>query len=245
MLEVTGNQVVREVRAALLSAEGEPRAALEELVGCARWEQRAGLQRGSVAWRSASALAHLQLGQKDEARELAAYDLEIARGFGGAPRLATALRASGLIDGGGGGVALLEEAVSVLEQSPARLDHARALVDLGALLRRRGQRTAATERLRAGMDLAHRCTATTLVQDAAEQLRLAGARPRRIAVSGRESLTPSELRVTELAAQGMGNKQIAQALFVTLRTVEMHLSNSYRKLEISSRAQLPAAISSE
>jgi DNA-binding CsgD family transcriptional regulator len=71
---------------------------------------------------------------------------------------------------------------------------------------------------------------------------LAGARPRRIALSGRDSLTPSERRVTELATQGMSNKQLAQALFVTVRTVEMHLSNAYRKLGISSREELPAAL---
>jgi DNA-binding CsgD family transcriptional regulator len=82
----------------------------------------------------------------------------------------------------------------------------------------------------------------TLVNHARAELRLAGARPRRIAQTGRDALTPAELRVAELAAQGDTNKQIAQALFVTLRTVEMHLSNSYRKLDIETREQLPAAL---
>lgn len=71
---------------------------------------------------------------------------------------------------------------------------------------------------------------------------MCGARPKRIATRGRDSLTPGEHRVSDLAAQGMSNKEIAQALFVTLRTVEMHLSNAYRKLEITSREQLPAAL---
>jgi DNA-binding CsgD family transcriptional regulator len=133
--------------------------------------------------------------------------------------------------------------VSVLEGSAARLEHARALVDLGAMQRRSGRRTAAADRLRAGMDLAHRCGATALVEAAAAELRLAGARPRRIDVTGRGSLTPSERRVTDLATEGLSNKEIAQALFVTLRTVEMHLSNAYRKLGISSRDQLPTALS--
>jgi DNA-binding CsgD family transcriptional regulator len=92
------------------------------------------------------------------------------------------------------------------------------------------------------MDLAHRCGATALVETAAAELRLGGARPRRIDVTGRGSLTPSERRVTDLATEGMSNKEIAQALFVTLRTVEMHLSNAYRKLDISSREQLSAAL---
>ena len=93
-----------------------------------------------------------------------------------------------------------------------------------------------------GANLAHRCGATALVDHARDELRLAGARPRRIAQTGRDDLTPAELRVVELAAQGQSNKQIAQALFVTLRTVEMHLSNSYRKLDIEAREQLAAAL---
>jgi DNA-binding CsgD family transcriptional regulator len=245
ILEVTLNQIVREMRAALLSAEGEPREALKELTAYARWERQAGIGDGlvPVAWRSAAALVHLQLGEADEARELAAAEVQLARRFGAAPRLGIAVRALGVVEGGTRGLALLEEAVSVLEGSEARLEHAHALVDLGAMLRRSGQRTAATDRLRAGMDLAHRCGAAALVAAAAAQLRLAGARPRRVEVSGRGSLTPSELRVTDLATEGMSNKEIAQALFVTLRTVEMHLSNAYRKLGISSREQLPAALS--
>ncbi|MEY2513769.1 MAG: hypothetical protein QOJ89_1127, partial [bacterium] len=154
----------------------------------------------------------------------------------------TTLRALGIVEGGNRGVALLEQAVALLGSSEARLDHARALVDLGALLRRSGERKAASERLREGMDLADRCGATVLVGTAAAELRLAGARPRRIAVRGRDSLTPAERRVTDLAVQGMSNKQIAQALFVTLRTVEMHLSSAYRKLDISAREQLRAAL---
>jgi ATP/maltotriose-dependent transcriptional regulator MalT len=245
MLEVSLNQIVREVRAALSSAAGEPRAALAELLAYARWEQQSGIGSGlvPVAWRSPAALAHLQAGEADEARELATCEVQLARRFGALPRLGNALRALGIVEGGPRGLASLEEAVSVLEGSAARLEHARALVDLGAMLRRNGRRTAATERLRAGMDLAHRCGATALVKAAAAELRLAGARPRRIEVTGRGSLTPSERRVTDLATEGMSNKEIAQALFVTLRTVEMHLSNAYRKLGISSREQLTDALS--
>jgi DNA-binding CsgD family transcriptional regulator len=245
VLEVSLNQIVREVRAALLLAEGEPGAALRELQAYACWERESGIGAGMVpvAWRPPAALAQLQLGDADEARELAAGEVELARRFGAAPRVGTALRTLGVVEGGARGLASLEEAVAVLAGSAARLEHARALVDLGAMLRRSGQRTAATERLRAGMDVAYRCGATALVETAAAQLRLAGARPRRIEVTGRGSLTPSERRVTDLATEGMSNKEIAQALFVTLRTVEMHLSNAYRKLGISSRDQLPAALS--
>jgi DNA-binding CsgD family transcriptional regulator len=64
------------------------------------------------------------------------------------------------------------------------------------------------------------------------------ARPRRLAQTGASSLTPGERRVAQLAANGLTNKQIAQALFVTTRTVEMNLGNAYRKLDISSRDEL-------
>jgi DNA-binding CsgD family transcriptional regulator len=100
----------------------------------------------------------------------------------------------------------------------------------------------AIPKLRDGMDAAHRCGATALVDFAREELRLAGARPTRIALTGRDALTPAERRVAALACDGMRNKEIAQALFVTQRTVEMHLSNAYRKLGVSSREELPSAL---
>jgi DNA-binding CsgD family transcriptional regulator len=195
-----------------------------------------------VAWRSAAALATAALGDGADARALAEQEVELAQRFCVPGPIGVALRALALIEGGERGVELLEAAVSALEDSEARLEHARALVDLGAMLRRMGRRSTAIERLRDGMDSAHRCGATALVHFAREELRLAGARPARMALRGRDALTPAELRVAELAAHGDTNKQIAQALFVTLRTVEMHLSNSYRKLHIETREQLPAAL---
>lgn len=244
LLEVTPNQIVRETRAALSLAQGRPRDAVSQLRACEQWEQQSEMSAhaGFVAWRSMAALAHLQLGDAAQARRLATSEVRLARAFGAAPQLGAALRALGNVEGGPAGVALLDEGVAVLGESAARLEHAHTVVDLGAMLRRCGRRTAATGTLRAGMELAHRHAATALVERAASELRLAGARPRRIALHGRESLTPGEHRVSDLAARGMTNRQIAQALFVTLRTVEMHLSNAYRKLEISSRDELPAAL---
>jgi DNA-binding CsgD family transcriptional regulator len=242
--EVMPNQALRESRAKLLMAAGDPGGALEVLRAYGRWEERwrLGPSVVPVPWRSAAAMAHLHLGEISTARELAEQELLLARDFGAAPQLGNALRVVGRVEGGHRGLERLKEAVSLLEGSVARLEHARALVDLGALLRRSGERNAATERLREGMQVAHRCGATALVEAAAAELRLAGARPRRIALSGPDALTPGERRVADLAADGMTNKEIAQALFVTLRTVEMHLSNAYRKLGISSRAELPSAL---
>ena len=94
------------------------------------------------------------------------------------------------------------EAADVLAGSPARLDHARCLVDLGAALRRANQRAAAREPLREGLELARRCGADALVRRAHDELVVAGGRPRRLMFSGPDALTPSERRVAELAADG-------------------------------------------
>jgi DNA-binding NarL/FixJ family response regulator len=148
----------------------------------------------------------------------------------------------GLVEGGAAGMGLLREAVAVLAGSEARLEHARALVDLGAALRRANHRTEARERLREGVDLARRLGAFGLAERANEEIAATGARPRKVIRTGLDALTASERRVGQLAADGMSNKEIAQALFVTIKTVEVHLSHAYRKLGISSRAQLGKAL---
>ena len=160
----------------------------------------------------------------------------------GAPRqaLGAALRARG-VRGGAEGEAMLREAVEVLAAANARLEQARALVELGAAsaatASARGARPAAE-----GVELAHRAGAPSLVERGNEELAATGARPRKLVVSGVDSLTASERRVAELAAQDRSNKEIAQALFVTVKTVEVHLSSVYRKLQITSRRQLAPAL---
>ncbi len=149
---------------------------------------------------------------------------------------------AGLVEGGPAGEQLLREAVEVLEGSHARLEHARAVVDLGAALRRGNSRSEARKSLRAGVDLAHGCGASPLVKRANEELAATGAHPRNVWFSGRDALTASERRVAQMAAEELSNKEIAQALFVTVKTVEQHLGRVYRKLEISSRKQLSAAL---
>lgn len=137
---------------------------------------------------------------------------------------------------------LLEQAVAVLADSPARLEHARALVDLGAAQRGAGLRAEARETLRVALDAADACGARPLAERARSELRFAGARPRRPRISGVEALTASERRIAEMAAGGQSNPEIAQALFVTKKTVEAHLGSAYRKLDIHSRAQLAGAL---
>jgi DNA-binding CsgD family transcriptional regulator len=119
---------------------------------------------------------------------------------------------------------------------------ARALAELGSGLRRAGRRAEARAVLAEARELAHRCGARGLEDQVHEELVVAGARPRRIALSGLDALTASERRVADLAAQGMRNRDIAQALFVTLKTVETHLGRIYAKLGIRSRSQLADAL---
>jgi DNA-binding NarL/FixJ family response regulator len=97
---------------------------------------------------------------------------------------------------------------------------------------------AAREPLAEALDLAARCGARPLAARAREELRAAGARPRREWRTGLEALTPSELRVVRLVAEGRTNREIAHELYVTLKTVEGHLSRAYTKLDISGRGQL-------
>jgi DNA-binding CsgD family transcriptional regulator/tetratricopeptide (TPR) repeat protein len=207
-----------------------------------RFEEVGGRNPAFVPWRSQAALALLELGEQDEARRLAAEELELAQTWGAPRALGAALRAAGLTEGGSEGLAKLEEAVAVLEDSPAKLEHAKARIELGAALRRANRRSQAREHLSRGLELATICGATPLAERAETELLATGARPRRISLSGVESLTPSERRVAEMAAKGPTNREIAQALFVTPKTVEVHLSSAYRKLRISSRSQLAAAL---
>jgi DNA-binding CsgD family transcriptional regulator len=193
-------------------------------------------------FRSNAAAALHVLGRDEEARALAAEELELARAWGAPRPIGLALRTLGVVEGDSAGEARLREAVEVLAPSPARLEHAKALVDLGASLRRRNSRSEARELLRQGAELAHHCGATPLLQRANEELAATGARPRKVVLTGLDSLTASERRVAHLAAEELSNKEIAQALFVTVKTVEVHLSNVYRKLGIGSRRQLGAAL---
>jgi class 3 adenylate cyclase/DNA-binding NarL/FixJ family response regulator len=193
-------------------------------------------------WRSYLALALNAAGRREEALALALDAVDRARVWAAPQSIGVALRSLGLIEGGASGAKLLRESVDVLESSQARLEYAHSLVELGAALRRSNKRAESREFLRQGLELAHKLGAAALEEHAQTELAATGARPRRLMLSGVESLTPSERRVAEMAADNMTNKDIAQALFVTPKTVEVHLSSVYRKLEITSRAQLPGAL---
>jgi DNA-binding CsgD family transcriptional regulator len=190
-------------------------------------------------------MALLALDARDEALALAREEVELARAWGSPRPIGVALRALGVAEGGAEGIETLRESLAVLEGSSAKLERARTLVELGAALRRANQRVDSRELLKEGLDIAVRSGARPLVERAEEELAATGARPRRLLLSGVESLTASERRVARFAADGLSNKDIAQALFVTTKTVEVHLSNVYRKLGIGSRSELPQALGGE
>jgi DNA-binding CsgD family transcriptional regulator len=231
-------------RGRLRIASGEVRDGLADLLECGRRMHDWG-DCSPSHWRCGAALALLTLGDKQQARRLADEEFEYARAFGTPRAVGIALRVRGLVIGGDEGLELLQQAVRALADSCARLEHARALTDLGAALRRNGQRRAARDHLRLGLDLAHRCGATVVAGRAHDELTVSGARPRRRRLSGRDSLTPSEHRVAAMASAAMSNRDIAQALFVTVRTIETHLSHVYGKLDVHSREELAGALACE
>lgn len=225
------------------------------LVARARWhealaaveEYAAGISPGVVnpawvPWRSLKAQALEGLGDHDAAVRLLEEELSAARAWGAPRALSHSLRLLGSLLDEREGLDLLREAVQVAEGSPARLEYAKALTALGSALRRARQPTQAREPLRTGFEVATRCGAQPVAEHARAELYATGARPRREAFSGPESLTPSEQRVAELAAAGGSNREIAQQLYVTPKTVEVHLTSTYRKLGISSRAALADAL---
>jgi DNA-binding CsgD family transcriptional regulator len=230
-------------RARLRLAQGRPAEALAdfEMVRALYDREIWGLEmhdHGFLHARSGAAQALLMLGERDHARELAGEELAAARTFGAPRALGLSLRVAGLADIDGAGLPLLEESVAVLRGSPAKLERGHSLCELGAALRRSGHRAAAREPLSEALDIAARCGARALAARARAELKASGARPRSEWLTGVEALTPSELRVARLAAEGRTNREIAQALYVTLKTIEGHLAHVYDKLQIGGREEL-------
>jgi DNA-binding CsgD family transcriptional regulator len=234
-----------EARGRVRLACGRRAQAITDLYHCGRLADGIRLYNPNLlAWRSTLALA-LAPEHPHEARALAGEELELARRAGSSRAIGIALRVCGLLTGGKNGIELLQQSVAALEHSPMRLELAHSLTELGAALRRAGTPTAARQPLRQALDLAARCGATPLAERAREEALATGARPRKPWISGVHALTPSELRVARLAAQAMRNRDIAQALFITTKTVSDHLSNAYRKLNIDNRDQLASAMTAD
>ncbi len=232
-----------QTRARLRAALQHPEDALEDLFDCGRLEQEWEIRTPAFGtWRADAAPLLASLGRRDEARALAREELERCRAFGAPGPLGISLRTLGLVEQGDSGIELLEQSVAQLERSSRRLEHALALLELGAAIRRAGRRADARKPLREALELARACGADAVAVRAHDELVTAGARPRRDPIESRSNLTASELRVARLAAEGMTNREIAQALFLTENTIETHLRSVFRKLDIRSRSQLARAL---
>jgi DNA-binding CsgD family transcriptional regulator len=239
----TGQMRYLQARARIQAAAHEPEGALEDLFACGRLEEEWEIATPAfTTWRQDAARLLASLDRIEEARTLAYEHVKRCRAFGAEAPIGTALRTLGLVEQGDAGIELLGEAVAHLENSPARLEHAVALLELGAAIRRAGRRAEAREPLREALALARTCGADAVAERAHEELVTAGARPRRDPTDSRSNLTASELRVARLAAEGMTNREIAQALFVTENTIETHLRSVFRKLGIHSRSQIARAL---
>jgi DNA-binding CsgD family transcriptional regulator len=231
-----------EARARVRLERGQREQAIADLYECREQTRAVGCVNPSVCgWRTL--LVDALAGElRAEAHVLAAEDLALARRCGSARSEGIALRALARLADPSQRIEPLRASVRILRTSPARLELARSLLELGAELVRKGQRVEARELLLESLHLAHECGATPLAEQALECARAAGARPRRLAISGRDSLTAAELRVARMAAEGSPNREIAQALFITTRTVKAHLTSTYRKLDISTRKHLAPAL---
>ncbi|CAN5440669.1 hypothetical protein BH20ACT15_BH20ACT15_00490 [soil metagenome] len=223
---------------------GDPDAALAEYRAAGVRAERSGyLNPAGLAWRSRAALAQLDRGEREDGRSLAVEEVERARRFGAPRALGIALHALGLCSDEAERVAPLREAVESFDRSEARLQRARARISLGAALGEEGEAEEGRQLLEEGMDAAHHLGGHLLVDRAMDGLRALGARPRRPALRGIDALTPQQRRIAELAAVGNTNREIAEGQFLTKRTVELHLTGAFRKLEISSREELPRILS--
>jgi DNA-binding CsgD family transcriptional regulator len=242
--EVAGGGWALLVRGRVRGLRGQRAEAAEDLRGAGRVFDGLGFGPLHEPWRSELALA-LTADDRGEARALVAEELAQANRTGFARSVGVALRADGLLAGGDEGIETLRASVTALADSPARYEQARSLIELGAALRRTSRRRDAREPLKAGAELAFACGAERLLRRAREELVAAGARPRQVVRSGFGALTASERRIVRLAAEGRSNPEIAQTLYLSVKTIETHLSNAYAKLDLSgagARRHLPALV---
>ncbi|PZS24428.1 MAG: LuxR family transcriptional regulator [Pseudonocardiales bacterium] len=235
-----------DARARLRAAQGDTEAALTDAMCCGRLYAQWGSPRmPDVPWRLRAAEALLDLGDRDRAASLVDDESQLAQAFTVSRHIAVALRSAALLGGTAEARRLLQEAVDLLQDGPARLELARTLEHLGERHLQDGDRRSGREATRRAAELALECHATAMVDRLRARLTAGGGRPPRLRVSGVHALTPSERQVAQLTASALTNRQIAERLFVTEKTVEAHLSRVYRKMGVSSRTQLAVHLAAE
>jgi DNA-binding CsgD family transcriptional regulator len=231
-------------RARLWLAEGDferAHADARELGERGAWQGRPNPTWGG--WRSIASLALAHLGRRSEAAALADAEVELARRFGAPGAVARALHARAVAEPDDGArLALCRRALDALDGHSAVVESARLRLELGSTLARMGRRVDAREALRPALADADACGALLLAKRARRELVATGMRPRRAAFEGAAALTPRQRQICELAAAGKGNKAISRELFLSIKTVETHLAAAYRKLGVSTRTSLRAAL---
>ncbi|MFF7979799.1 LuxR C-terminal-related transcriptional regulator [Streptomyces sp. NPDC007901] len=230
-------------RGVVRAAAGDPAAALHDFLECGRRQSAREVVSPVVTpWRTAAAECRLALGRPLEAIALAEEELRLARVWGTPRTVGRALRVLGAATVGRRGLELAEQAVALLRDAPAAgAEPTEALIALGRRLIAAGEAARARDCLREAAEQAERLGAVRLVELAERTLRKGGARsPRRR--TGAASLTGSERRIAELAAEGRTNGEIAALLHLARRTVETHLTHTYKKLGIRRRADLRPAL---
>ncbi|MDX3366709.1 AAA family ATPase [Streptomyces sp. ME02-6987-2C] len=232
-------------RGVLRAATGDPAGALHDFLECGRRQAaREVISPVVTPWRTAVAECRLALGGGPEALALATEELRLARVWNTSRTVGRALRVLGTATGGRRGLELAEEAVRTLRDAPADTDMELipALLAQGRQLLGAGERGRARARLREAAELAERKGALRWLTLAGQALREGGARGPVASRTGADALTGSERRIAELAADGRTNTEIADLLHLARRTVETHLTSTYRKLRIRRRTELPAAL---
>jgi DNA-binding NarL/FixJ family response regulator len=224
----------RKMEEAVAVSELIENAGMDEMIENPAW----------LSWRSLKAEALAGLDRTDEALELAAAEVESARKWGAPKALGRALRVHGQLKRRKG-LPEIEESVAILKDSPAILEYGWSLAALGTALRHERKNVEAREPLGEALEIAARAGAFGLERHVKDEIAATGAAPRVTDFQGMDALTPSERRVAGLAVEGMTNREIAQSLFVTPKTIEVHLSNVYRKLDVKSRRELPSVYVAE
>lgn len=243
-LEVPLNPWPIEIRAQLRAIRGQLELAVEDYLalGSTLEDQIGWLNPLYPPWRQEATEALAALGRNNEARQLIAVAEKRTVVVGSSQGMATVLRARSFTETRTRAIESLRQSVSLLDAHGPPHELARSLVELGSALRRNGERSESKEPLKVALETAHRCGARGIERRAREGLRAVGSRPRRAARTGVAALTAAELKIARLAGGGLNNREIAERLFVTRRTVETHLTHVYEKLGISGRGELAASL---
>jgi DNA-binding CsgD family transcriptional regulator len=185
--------------------------------------------------------AYLRLGRRDEAVAAARPYEEAARAKGQPWALARAARCRGLLADDAHFDEQFEAALGHHEATPDVFEIARTQLAYGARLRRARKRVRARELLRAALEAFDRLGAAAWADQAGAELAATGETARRRDPTTADDLTPQELQIALLLADGKTTREAAAAVFLSPKTVEYHLRHVYRKLEIRSRDELAEA----